>query len=320
MTVSESIGRDLARLIIWYPFRYLIKFVPIKVGFRLIRWLGVIHFYFSKSKKEKIKKNFAEVFSHSFQLDSKNFNLLLNKFTKNYFIIHYINQLQILLFPKLTKNNFYKFHSFEKLEKLAQMFQRKQNCILLHAHFGPTQMPLHILGLLDFPVVQIGYPTDEGLSWIGKKVAFRLRCHYESKIKAKIINPTNLKFLRPLINELKEGKIILMTAGDGTGGKRELGKRVSFPFLGKKWLFPIGPFRLAKLAQAAVFPIFTFANPTFDYYRTVILEPIYVDENIQDKKNYDASFKKALSKFVSLFEDAVKKQAYLWHFWDKFPS
>ena len=104
-----------------------------------------------------------------------------------YYENHYVDRLQIFLFPRFNNDNIDQYHTFEGLENLDHALIKKQGCILIHAHIGPTQLPLCALGVKGYPVMQIGLPSDEGLTWIGRHVAFKLRQKYEAQIKASII-------------------------------------------------------------------------------------------------------------------------------------
>ncbi len=68
------------------------------------------------------------------------------------FQTHYVNQLLIFLFPRLTKGSISVLYTFEGLEYLEEELSAKRGCILLHAHFGPVHLPVLHLCLEGYDV------------------------------------------------------------------------------------------------------------------------------------------------------------------------
>ena len=51
MHTEESIIRDVARLIVWFPFRWIIQAVPVSLGFFTFKVLGDIHYFLSRKRR-----------------------------------------------------------------------------------------------------------------------------------------------------------------------------------------------------------------------------------------------------------------------------
>lgn len=236
----------------------------------------------------------------------------LKKIIIKYYENHYVDRLQIFLFPRLNQHNIDKYHVFEGLKNLENALAAKNGCILLHAHMGPTQLPLCALAVKGYAVVQIGLPSDTGLGWIGKHVAFRLRQKYESQIKAPIISAKS--FLRPVFEHLKNNGII-MISGDGAGGMRPIGKYAVFNFLNNEFPFSLGAVSLFQRVGASVLPLFTVIGENSNY-KTIIESPIAIDYNSKDEE----ALIHQMSVFVRRLEEYISKDPYLWHFWDEFGS
>lgn len=303
MVVRESLARDFFRLIVWYPLRWLVKLVPIKYGFTIFGAMGDVHYHLSRNKRNVITKNLHSAFG-----DKLTGRRLLDT-VKDYFRNHYVNQLQIFLFPRFNRNNIERFHTFEGIENLDDALQRGKGCILIHPHFGPAQLPLCALGILNFPMMQLGLPTDEGLSYIGRKVSFKLRLKYEGRIPARIVSANS--FLRPVIKWLKNNGVLMMT-GDGAGGGKFIGKFIPVEFLGRPTLFPVGAATLAQKMDTTLLPMFTvlLENGT---YKTFIHKPINRCEG--GERNGDVDTYTTI--FTKQMEHYVYKYPYLWHFWDE---
>ena len=301
MHTEEGIIRDVARLIVWFPFRWIIQAVPVSLGFFTFKVLGDIHYFLSRKKKELILKNLSHAFTqHNFGKD------MLRRYMEN----HYIDRLHIFLYPKFNKTNIDRFVSFKGLKHLNQVLLNGKGCILVHGHFGPAQLPLFALGLKGYNINQLGLPSDEGLSLVGKKVAFKIRQVYEGMIPARIVSAES--FLRPLFKHLETNGILMMT-GDGTGGDKFVGKFLPVKFFNQEVLFPTGYAALSLKTGAPILPLFTIRK-RFNRFEAIIGKPFQI-ENTFDNQN---SMIQIIKQFVKLFEEHVQKYPCHWHFWDKF--
>jgi KDO2-lipid IV(A) lauroyltransferase len=230
---------------------------------------------------------------------------LSDKFVTEYLATHYTTQLSIFLFPKLNRNNVHTIHTFSGLEHLEKALTQTRGAILLHAHFGPAQLTLVALALQGYPMIQIGLPIDEGLSWIGRHVAFRLRLRYESAIPAKIVSADG--YLRPVVHGLHRNAVV-MTTGDGAGRGKYLGKFITSPFLGRQFPFSAGAVQLSDRLRTPVLP--TFLVPVSKTkWRTEIHPPLSLSP--QETLNQQ------MQPFIALLESYVIQYPGLWHFWDE---
>ena len=99
MIVREGLLRDVLRLIIWFPFRWLIYLVPISVSLFIYRRMGDIHYYFNKKKRDVIETNVKKVFKDGIKENE------LSQIVRKNMQTHYMDRLIIFLFPKLNKEN-----------------------------------------------------------------------------------------------------------------------------------------------------------------------------------------------------------------------
>ncbi|MFB3895970.1 MAG: lysophospholipid acyltransferase family protein [bacterium] len=297
MRVQESFLRDISRIIIWYPGRWLVRLLPITWSIRLFRCLGRLHAQLSKGRKNHLIEQYNLVFN------PQKYPVSTQPFVQDYLINHYQTQLSIFFFPKLKKTNIDSIHSFSGLDHLDRALEKESGAILLHAHFGPAQLTLVALGLQGYPMLQIGLPSDAGLSWIGRKVSYRLRQREESKIPAQLVPADG--YLRPVVKGLHHNRIIMTTA-DGAGGGKYLGKFVALPFLGKPFPFSLGAMQLADRIDTPILPIFLVPiNKT--QWQTVIYPPLPAA----------ATMEQELQPFIVLFESYMLQYPGLWHFWDE---
>ena len=81
--------------------------------------------------------------------------------------------------------------------------------------------------------MQIGYPSDTGLSFIGKSIAYKYRLKYEGMLPPIVVAD---KYLGSVFKHLLKGGVVL-TTGDGAGGVVLLGEHKNLIF-GKERMFP----------------------------------------------------------------------------------
>jgi phosphatidylinositol dimannoside acyltransferase len=272
MMTSESILRDALRLIVWYPVRWVIILLPVPAGIAVLRTMGAIHFLLSSGKRRLIRSRLVT-------LQSKGLiNGNVDGHAREYFRNHYVDRLIIFLFQKLDRTAVDRIVDFEGLENLDIALAGRRGAVLMHGHFGPVHLPLVALARLGYRMKQIGLPSDDGLSWVGKKVAFRLRLRYESMIPAEIIKADS--FLRPAFKWLHDNGAIMVT-GDGTGTDNLIGRQCSGQFLGSPLSFPLGPVLLAHKTGAAVLPLFIVPGEK-KAYRIIIERPLQSDRQGDD--------------------------------------
>lgn len=244
MQTSESLSRDFLRLIVWYPLRWFLLAMPARVGIATLKLMGDLHYAVAKGKRQELVENLQRI-----GITEKDYEKIIRAYFQN----HYLDQLFTLIFPKFNSENITDYVTVYGLPNLDAALLKKKGVILVHGHFGPAHLPLVALALMGYPMKQIGNPSDRGLSWIGRHVAFRLRMLYENRIPAEIIKAGS--FLRPIFTTLQQNHVI-MTTGDGSGHEQKFGRHGQFTFLGQPVFLPLGPAILAQKTEASLLPLF----------------------------------------------------------------
>jgi KDO2-lipid IV(A) lauroyltransferase len=300
MQVSESLSRDILRLIVWFPLRWTISVLPARWGFFILKTMGDLHFSAGREKKA--------VIAHKIKTLLNADTATAGEETRKYLENHYIDRLHIFIYPKLTtREKIEKFVYFENIDVLDRALASGKGVILVQPHFGPVQITLLALSLYGYAPMQIGYPSDKGLSRVGRSVAFRYRLKYEAMLPP--IMPAD-RFLGNAYKHLKKGGVIL-TTGDGAGGGVYIGEHKPCMILGKERLIPLGPASWSAKTGAAFIP--TFVVPErYDRYRIVFDEPITGDSGDYEK---DRIF--MTGEFVEVAEKYIRKHPCCWHFWDE---
>lgn len=299
MVIGESILKDLVRPVIWFGLRWIVLLLPAGSEIALYRAMGRAFSLLARGKKAHLASNLSLLLG-----GGRDYGGVAAKCMENHFVNRYLN----FSFPKITSRTIEKYARLEGLDRLDAALARGRGCVLVHAHFGPSQLPLFALGLRGYRLNQIGGPDVLGLSSLGRFCLRKFR-EDEKRIPARIIQADG--FLRPAFGCLKKNEV-LMTAGDGTGGRRFIGRARPFHFMGRELLFPVGAASLAARTGAAYLPIFTLPGGKGGAYRIVIYREI--EAAAGDQEEAAASVTRA---FLELFSRVLRRYPSLWHFWDE---
>ncbi|MCA1945543.1 MAG: lysophospholipid acyltransferase family protein [Desulfovibrio sp.] len=303
MRTQESFLRDILRLVIWYPFRWLVRLLPVSAGIWCITRLGDLHYALSRRKRRWLYDNLL-------RLQPSIPPIRAHEEIRRYLRVHYLNQLIILVFPSLDLVCLQKLLAWRGLEHLDAAQAQGRGVVLAHPHFGPVHLPLFALGALGYPVKQIGKPSDAGLSWIGRRVAFKLRMRYEGKIPAEII-PVGSDY-RAVFKHLRAGHIVMITA-DGAGDLQQHGKFTPLTFCGHTVQFPLGAAKLAMRTNSVLLPLFVHPG-TSTPWQCSIEKEICIPRNADS----DTAAENAARQFVERYEQYVAAWPGCMHFLDTF--
>lgn len=300
MIVKESIFRDVLRLLFFFVFRWIILILPVRAAFGTLNLIGDISWKLSKRKKRQLREILARIKPNDISVES-----VTKQFVRN----HYVDRLLIFIFPKFGHKEVEEFLEIEGLEQLDKALRKSKGVIVVHGHFGPVHLPLLALARLGYRIKQIGNPSDENLSWIGRNVMFRLRMTYERKMPTEIIRADS--FLRPVIRWLRDNGIIMIT-GDGSGTKNRIGRHKTFSFLGHEMMFPLGPYILSEKTGAVLLPMFIVPGSS-KRYKIIIEEPFWSELNDSEERILDIT-----EQFIKRLEHYVVTYPGYMHFLDRF--
>lgn len=306
MIIKESFSRDIARLCIWFPFRWFIKYAPAKWEIPIFRLMGKLHFIISGGKKTLLVNNLRKAFGDT--KSEKEYALI----AKRYLEEHYVERMVLFLFSKLDKNNIEKYHSIKGWEKVEKSLSKGRGAVLVHAHFGAVHLPLFHIGLKGYDIKQVGLlAAPDGAGAIGKMVT-RMRKKNENLIPAEIVDASSS--LRTLFHCLKKNGLVMIT-GDIHSKGHGVERFPLFEFMGHRIPFPTGSAALALKSGAALIPVFTIRDGP-SRYKTVIEDEILLSaEGSSDKNNI---YNDSVISFINLFAEYIKKYPCHWAFWDEF--
>jgi len=301
MKVDEGLIRDIFRLFVWFPLRWSVGVVPVRWAFYIFKLMGDAHYLGGGRKKRVISENLKNLLG----LENGDApGIVMGNFEN-----HYTDRLHIFLYPRLrTRDSIERFLTFENREILDGELKGGRGALLVQPHFGPVQITLLALSLYGYDPIQVGYPTDRGLSRVGRSVAYRYRLRYEGMLPSPIIAAD--RFLGPVYKHLLNNGVVL-TTGDGAGGGVYLGEHRELEFLNTRRPFPLGPAALSLRTGASYIPTFiTTEGPA--RFRIVFEEPIRPRYGEMEK---DKLF--MTEAFRTIAEGYIRRYPQSWHFWDE---
>lgn len=302
MTVNEGIFRDVLRLFIWFPFRWIVNILSVNAAFLLFKLMGDLHFYAAGGiKKENVSARIKNLMGPK--------DGLAGQTVRKYYENHYLDRMHIFLYPRLNSiEKIQKYVRIQNPEILEKELLSGKGALIVQPHFGPVQITLLTLALLGHKPLQIGYPSDLGLSRVGRSVAFRYRLKYEGMLPAPIL-PAD-EYMGKAYKHLIRGGVVL-TTGDGAGKGVFLGEHKAFKFLGTERMLPLGPAAWAIKTGAAFIPTFIVVEG-YNKFRIVFEDPI---KGIYGDAEKDRLY--ITERFLSVAEEYIRKYPYCWHFWDE---
>jgi lauroyl/myristoyl acyltransferase len=307
MIIKDTFLRDMAKLVAWYPLRWIVTVSPWSLAYGAGKLVGTLDSITSKGRPRQMVENLLSVYGD--KMTPEEAQAIARRIIQR----HYVEHMEFYKFATLRQKDLPDHISFDGLENLDLELKKGKGVILAHMHFGSKQFPLVALGLMDRPVSQIGYRDSDApdYSLIHKHVHLRIRTRIEDSFKMKHILLGNS--LRPAYEALQNNEI-LMIAADGIGGIRGAGKNyLPIRFLGKTMMFPPGPARIARKTGSAILPLFCIEQAT-GKYKTVIGKPI--DQQVTNDR--DSDVRTNVERYVRIFEEYINRYPDHWMFWEEF--
>jgi KDO2-lipid IV(A) lauroyltransferase len=294
MVVGESPFKDVYRGIVWGPWRWALERSPPGWEFRANRAAGTLAGSLPSGTRQRVVKNLRRAFPHRDDLDDV---------ARRAFGAHFCNQYASFSFSRVTPATVDRYLRFTGLEHLDAARAAGEGVVLMHPHMGPAQLPLCALGAMGHPVHQIGGGEPEGEKSRVGRWATDLRHELEGRLPAKLHDGN--AYLRGLVRALRAGEIVF-TACDGTGGGKEIGRRVERTVLGQRMRIPVGGPWLAWQGRARLHPLHTVRDGA--RHHAIIGPRIPVDGDLDGAADATAGF----------LEAVLTAHPEEWLFWDAF--
>lgn len=248
MIVGEHPLKDVYRDVVWGPGREILERLPPSLELDLVAAGGRLAAAALRGRRMALLQNLARAFPERAPDE-------LDHIARRAFQAHLANQYISFSFSRCDARTWPRYLEFQGLARLQEAWARGRGVVLMHPHMGPAQLPLHVLGVLGWPMHQIGggRVTLVALSEAGRRAA-ETRARLERRMPVTLHD--GKRFLRPALRAL-QGGAVLMSACDATGGGEELGRRLTRRVLGQRMPVPVGPAWLAWKSGAALLTVVT---------------------------------------------------------------
>lgn len=298
MIVAESPAKDLYRRVVWGPWRNALERGPFGFEYVANRQLGLVARAFSRGTRRVVEANLRRAFP-----DRRD----LGRVAGRTFGAHFSNQYASFAFGRISAESWPRYLVWEGFEHIAAASAAGEGIVLVHPHMGPAQLPLCVLGAMGYAVHQIGGGEPQIEKSEAGRWATELRHRLEARMPVTLHDGTG--YLRKILRALADGAIVL-TACDGTGGGKEIGRRLERDVLGQRMRVPVGGFWLAARAGARVHTLHVV--PDGLRHRAIVgprvVLPKDTDAAMELGADYTAAF---LSRVLAAHPEE-------WHFWDAF--
>lgn len=302
MIFEESPLRDAYRLAIWGPYRHAIARLPMGLELGANRRLGRLVAAASRGSLARIQRNLERAFPGRSDLAAV---------AACSFETHFQHQYLPVSFPRITTHSLGRYVEIMGLEHVDRALEEGRGAVLMHPHMGPVQLPLHGMGLLGYPVHQVGGGVVTGLSRVGEWAA-------ASRRSLEVCMPVTVHdgkgFLRPVLRALRGGGVVMATC-DGTGGGQELGRRLVRSVCGQPMRVPVSPVWLALQAGS---PLLTLRTRRSGGRRprwiTELSPPLLLPRDLPKQRALELG----ADLVADFLTDSLTRYPEDWHFWDHF--
>ncbi len=302
MIFEESPLRDAYRLAIWGPYRLAIARLPHGWEMGANRRLGRLVALASRGSLDRIRRNLERAFPRRADLD---------RVAAQTFGTHFQHQYLPVSFPRMQRDSLHRYVEIRGLEHVDRALEGGRGAVLMHPHMGPVQLPLHGMGVLGYPVHQVGGGVVTGLSRVGEWAAASRRSLEESM---PVTVHDGKGFLRPVLRASKAGGVVMATC-DGTGGGQELGRRLVRSVCGQPMMVPVSPVWLALQARAPLLTLRTRrSRRRHPRWITEISAPLELPRDLPKGPAMEAG----ADLVASFLTDSLTQHPEDWHFWDHF--
>ena len=270
----------------WYPFRILIRILPIQITYLLGITGGKLLYWTSKDKRKIIVEEMNCIFP------SKHFGEI-EDIIKQSFINYVLSELEVLFYPTMNIELINKMIVIEGKKHLDDAFSKGSGVLLFQAHFGAFQVVMPAIGYSGYKMNQVSASASiwkEEVDLKIQKKSIDIKANYEKILPVKHISVDSS--LRPVFRALERNEIVGITV-DGGGGKKVL----PLTFLGRTANFQKGAADIALRTGAMIVPAFILTEKRFKH--KLIIHPPLKTNRTGEK---DDDIQRILTEFVKILE------------------
>jgi len=291
--------RDGLVRIYWGPFRFLVQRLPVPASYALGKALGRLLGFVPNARLMGMARAARLVLGP----DAPEGECL--SLARRALVNFCLNDLEVLLFPKLNPEIMAGIMRIEGREHLDAALGAGKGAMLVFGHFGANQMVMPAIGYAGYAMYQLSAPAsvlNEKLPEARSPHVLRTReMRWEHEQTLPVTHINIFGSMKPAFTCLKNNHV-LGIAMDGGGGE----KRAMVSFLGRRALFSVGAAAMAMRTGCAVIPAFMIRED--DGFNRLVLEKPLAMEQAASKEERDAVLALNLQAMVSRLEEHVRER------------
>jgi KDO2-lipid IV(A) lauroyltransferase len=276
------------RPVYWFG-EWVLENLPLAVGYGITRGFAELSYRVSRDRRRRMRANVRQVLRHTRpELGEDGRERLVGSITHRIFWNKGVSYAdQSLMAGGRPPSSLFRFHRRGEWSGLLRALSGGRGAILATAHLGNWNFGSFALGQAGVPVRSLLY-QNHAMEKMDQKVARR------AKVQQLFVGTDSFAGIE-VVRALRGGALLAMP-GDIPWDSRS----IVAPFFGRPSRFPIGPVRIARLAEVPIFPAFCVWERPREY-TAILCDPIDVRGEGE-----------AVSKLASVFETFVASHLTLW--------
>lgn len=266
--------------------------LPLKVAYKISRFISDIHYFFAKEDRQNVTENFKVIFP---QKSEKEISKIRKEVFRNF--AKYL--VDFFRFSKLNSTNIIKLVKVENLNFIDQALAKGKGAVLATAHIGNWELGGVTMGLLGYPIWAVALPHKDS----------RVDQYFNHQRTSKRLMTIPFgKAAKQCLKVLSHNSLLAL-AGDrefASGGVR-------VDFFGRQTNFPKGPAAFSIITGSPIIPGFTIRNKD-DSFTLIFEKPI----EFKASKNREGDIKELTMKYKSVIERYILRYPEQWYMFKKF--
>jgi len=287
--------KDIIKLILWYPLRWIVPFFPLRMIFLVGNLSGTINQKLTRSLSKAMYEELSVIFNGKYSCAER------GPIVRQAFKLMAKSRLEELLFQGLNREKTDRLVTIKNLAAIDSALSEGKGVILVIAHFGANKLVMPALGFRGYQINQVAGKPTEWIRILGEELSLASKMAYQLELKNEQALPAKFIYVfesaRPIFRCLKKNEIVCMAIDGGGGARKE-----QVGFLGRQAMISTGPFRIAQRTGAVVLPAFVLRQSN-NTHALIVEDPIEMDPDVGEGENSLI----CLKKFVNLLETYVDR-------------
>ncbi len=279
-----------------YAFgQWVLENLPLPVGYGITRTAIELAYLASRGLRKGIEANLRQVLSHTQPgRSAREIELEAVRLSHRIFVNRavWFTDLSVLAGNR-QMDGLFRFDMEGNWPALTKALSTGRGVILASAHLGNWHGGGVAVARHGVPVRAVMYRNHAG-DFFDRKVARR------GNVRQTFVDPDPWAMME-IVRALRQGEVVAMLVD-----KPWDSRAVEVPFFGRPARFPLGPVRIARLAQVPLFPAFCLGDRP-RRYRAVLCDPIEVSGPDPEEAE-----RGALARLTRVIEEFVAANLPIW--------